>query len=143
MIERFIDHDVLARLKGFRGKFEMAGVRGGDYNQVDALFPEEFVRTAQQLGLGIFLRGLLAMTLDDMREAQVRIGVDQRRMEHPARETETDETDVERIGHAAILSATCSFKKRPTFLSYNREFPLTSSHGDGVHGASQSFAESL
>jgi hypothetical protein len=78
-----------------------------------------------------------------VREAQVGIRVNQGRVKHPAGETETDETYVEGIGHAAILRATCCFKKRSTFLSYNREFPLILLRGDRLHGASQSLAESL
>jgi hypothetical protein len=109
--ERFVDHHVLARSQGLRGKFEMAAVGRGNHNQVDALFRKHFIRIAQQLGLRIFLPGFIAVTLDNVREAQVWIRLDQGRVKHPARKTETDETYVEGIGHGVILSAMCRFKK--------------------------------
>ena len=98
--ERFVDHDMLAlRERGHRQR-RVRVVRRGDHHHVDGRIGEGRVGIAHDLHVGPVRMHLAGIARDDGVQDQAGRGLDQRRMEHLADETITDQGDAEGSVHA-------------------------------------------
>ena len=90
-----------ASLKALCGNVVMRGIRGGDYDETDALDGEHLVEAADDPDVRVAALRLISTTFEDGRKHQAGEGTNHGRVKNAAGESESDEAnlDVLSVGH--------------------------------------------